>query len=232
MMKRYPIFRFENGNIIRLEDYVVEENLLNIFVNDEFVDSIFYSNGEEFLLSLGFLFVNGIIMHKGDIKGFKYVGNEFSKNYYFEVEKNSSSFFDDGKPISIDSNRLFSLMKELLSYSKVFAITGGTHIVGIANGEGVMSYFEDISRLSATLKNVGFIIDREIKEKVILLTSGRINFNIVEIAKQAHIPLIVSQSAVSTLAINEAKDNDIALIGFLRGNRFNIYTSSSQILLK
>jgi len=230
-MKKFLIRRFENGEFHEFEDYVVSEQVLNIFVDDEFIESIFFSNGDEYYLSLGILFVRNIINTKKDIIDIELKENEFSKNLYVKVKKDSKKVTFK-KLQNVKEESLFTLMKTLLSYSKTFALTGGTHIVGISDGSNLISYFEDISRLSSALKNIGFLIDNEIYQESILLTSGRINYNIVDIAKSSSIKLIVSQSAVSDLAVEHAENNGITIVGFLRGNRFNIYTDRDKILIK
>ncbi|PMP82045.1 MAG: sulfurtransferase FdhD, partial [Caldisericum exile] len=85
------------------------------------------------------------------------------------------------------------------------------------------------SRLSAVLKVVGFLVDNEMRDETLLFTSGRINYNIVQIASKINSKIIVSQSAVSTLAIKSGDSLNITLVGFLRGNRFNIYSHPERI---
>lgn len=229
-MKILRILRFENGKINQLDDILVEEKILNVYVNGEHLQSLFYSNGNEYFLSLGVLLNASLIKSKEEIKGFSHKENDFSTNYYFEIEQ-VKDFEVSGfeKVDTVSGNQLFSLMKETLSYSETFAKTGGTHIVSVAGKDGILAHYEDISRLSAILKCAGYIVDQEVKSETIVFTSGRINYSLVEVANRMNSKIIVSQSAVSTLAVKLGEDLGITLIGFMRGNRFNIYTHPERI---
>jgi FdhD protein len=72
-------------------------------------------------------------------------------------------------------------------------------------------------------------VDQGIKRETIVFTSGRINYSLVEVANKMNSKIIVSQSAVSTLAVKLGEDLEITLVGFMRGNRFNIYTHPERI---
>ncbi|BAL81316.1 FdhD/NarQ family protein [Caldisericum exile] len=232
-MKKLPILRFENGKVHKVDDLVVEERILNVYANNHFVQSIFYSNGNEFYLGIGVLFYNDVISSKSEIINYSKKENDFSTNLYFEIDskrKETLNGSEYGKISPVKGDVFFKLMKEMLTHSDTFQVTGGTHIVAVATVERLLTYFEDISRLSAVLKIVGFLVENEIYKETILFTSGRINYNIVQIASKVNSKIIVSQSAVSSLAIKSADSLGITLVGFLRGNRFNIYTHPERIL--
>jgi len=229
-MKILRILRCENGKINPTDDALVEEKVLNVYVNGEHIQSLFYSNGNEYFLGLGVLLNTSLIKSIKEVRGFSHKENEFSTNYYFEIENVKDSENSECEKINaVSQGKLFSLMKETLSYSETFAKTGGTHIVSVGDINGILAHYEDISRLSSMLKCAGYIVDQGIKRETIVFTSGRINYTLVEVANKMNSKIIVSQSAVSTLAVKLGEDLGITLVGFMRGNRFNIYTHPERI---
>lgn len=227
-MKKVELFRYEKGKKILLEDIVVSEKIMNIFINHEFIESLIYSNGSEKELCIGFLFIEGFINSIRDIKESHLEESPFSSNFYVRIEK--SDYFESFERKPVAGDKLFTYMKELLSKSEIFSKTGGTHISGCANKDsGLITYFEDISRKSTIYKCSGSLLSCN-KKAQILLTSGRIFEYTVKFARRMNVSFVVSQSAPTDKAIHEAQANEITLVGFLRGNRFNIYSHPDFII--
>jgi len=63
----------------------------------------------------------------------------------------------------------------------------------------------------------------------LLMVSGRASFEIVQKALAARIPIVCAVSAPSSLAVAFARDSGQTLIGFLRGDSFNVYSHPKQI---
>ena len=63
----------------------------------------------------------------------------------------------------------------------------------------------------------------------ILLVSGRSSFEIIQKALAARVPVIAAVSAPSSLAVDFAKESGQTLVGFLRGERMNVYANEQRI---
>lgn len=107
-----------------------------------------------------------------------------------------------------------------------FAATGGLHGAALVGVDGRFEVArEDIGRHNAVDKVLGWRLleDRVPVDDRLLLVSSRIGFEIVQKARAAQVSAVVAMGAASTLAVDLAVDAGIALVGFLRPDRFVRY---------
>ncbi len=128
-----------------------------------------------------------------------------------------------------------SLPDRLRDAQGLFDSTGGLHAAGLFDSSGnLLALREDVGRHNAVDKVIGwaFLEDRLPLSATILMISGRGSFEIVQKAVAAGIPIVCAVSAPSSLAVDLARRFDQTLIGFLRGERFNIYSVANRIELE
>jgi FdhD protein len=118
---------------------------------------------------------------------------------------------------------------------RAFDETGGLHAAGLfaPNGE-LIAIREDVGRHNALDKLVGSQVlagALPLGERI-LMVSGRVSFEIVQKAAVAGIPIVAAVSAPSDLAIETAERLGVTLIGFLRGDGFNVYAHDARIDLR
>ncbi len=134
----------------------------------------------------------------------------------------------------VTADVLRSLPETLRRSQTSFGETGGLHAAGVFDLSGTLLLArEDIGRHNAVDKVVGrlFRDGRLPLSSTVLLVSGRASFEIVQKAVAAGIPVVAAVSAPSSLAIDLARDARVALVGFLRGGGFNLYSEEARLAM-
>lgn len=131
----------------------------------------------------------------------------------------------------VDPELVCQLPERLRQEQQVFGRTGGLHAAGLFDANGnLLVLREDIGRHNAVDKVVGWALlqGRLPLSDCLLLVSGRGGFEIVQKTLAAGIPVLASVSAPSSLAVRLARELNLTLIGFVRGQRFVVYSSPSR----
>lgn len=127
---------------------------------------------------------------------------------------------------------LLALPTRLREGQAVFGATGGLHAAGLFTHEGTLvALREDTGRHNALDKLVGSRLlagELPLNDRV-LLVSGRASFELVQKAAVAGIPLLAAISAPSDLAVEAAERLGVTLVGFLRGDGFNVYSRPERV---
>jgi len=127
---------------------------------------------------------------------------------------------------------LIALPDRLRAAQAVFDETGSLHAAGLFLADGTLTdTAEDVGRHNAVDKVIGRMLIREALplSRHLLFVSGRTSFEIVQKAMLAGIPVVASVSAPSSLAIELAHESGLTLVGFVRGDGFNIYTHPMRV---
>ena len=131
-----------------------------------------------------------------------------------------------------DPALLPGLVEKLRSGQGVFDRTGGLHAAGLFDAAGqVIALREDVGRHNAVDKVVGSLLldGRLPASSMQLVVSGRAGYEIVQKSIGAGIPLLAAVGAPSSLAVAMAREFDQTLVGFLRGERFNVYSAPDRL---
>jgi FdhD protein len=127
---------------------------------------------------------------------------------------------------------LLALPARLREAQAVFEATGGLHAAGLFDADGrVIAVREDIGRHNALDKLIGsqLLSGALPLHGRIILVSGRAGFELVQKAAVAGAPILAAVSAPSDLAVEAAEQLGVTLVGFLRGDGFNVYARPDRV---
>ena len=247
------IKRYKSGISEIIQDIVIVEKLLHIYVNGKHFAALLYTPGDEENLVVGFLFCQGIIAEIGDVKQMEFrdenlvmvlIGKEASLKYgeimavtagcgggsirVSLLEKENITPVESSYTVAHE--RISENMKSFNGESALFKETGGVHSCALYFEEKRLILKEDIGRHNAFDKVIGEALQSRIKfENKLMYTTGRVSSDIMIKAIRGGIPVLASHSAPTNNAIKLAVVANIALIGFVRGNRMNVYSGFERV---
>ncbi len=246
-VKSLGIKRYKKDQILEVEDQVVREEILSIYINETHRVSMNYSPGDEMNLAVGHLVSQGVLKSRQDLLSLEMPSSQIVKmtlkpHVMKQIEGRMalSSGCGGGRArmclyekenitpikesVKVDRDRITGYMKDFMNRSELFQKTGGVHSCGLYDAQGLVVMKEDIGRHNAADKVIGACFLNGVPMNAhMLLTSGRVSSDIMAKAISAGIPMVVSHSAPTDMAIQMAQWANLTLVGFVRGERMNLY---------
>ena len=127
---------------------------------------------------------------------------------------------------------LIAMPDALRDRQQTFEQTGGLHAAAAFDSQGeILMVYEDVGRHNAVDKVVGALFTQGLlpASELGLIVSGRASFELMQKTLVAGFPLLAAVSAPSSLAVQLAREYNVTLVGFLRGDTFNIYSAGDRI---
>jgi FdhD protein len=134
--------------------------------------------------------------------------------------------------LTVSPALLAGLPARLREAQGLFATTGGIHAAALFDEAGeLLAVREDVGRHNALDKLIGWTLGEGLLplHRHIVLVSGRSSYEILQKCLVAGVPVVCAVSAPSSLAVELAERFEITLIGFLRGDRFNVYSGAGRV---
>jgi len=134
----------------------------------------------------------------------------------------------------INKNIIIQSPDILRNNQSEFSKTGGIHASGLFDRNGTLiSIREDVGRHNALDKLIGNILkSNQLDPTTQFITcSGRLNFELVQKVLMTNIGIMIGVGAPTSLAIDLANKFDMTLIGFVKGDSFNIYTNNQKVTI-
>lgn len=204
----------------------------------------------------GYLYSEGLIESVDEVKDVQYsknsgsihvsLNNQFDPEQMFSKKKHYTAgcgrgvtFFSmtDVKNFKkINSREKFKLSyllkkrSEFAQNSPLYLETGGMHGACIVHEDGRIEVREDIGRHNAVDKIIGHALRKRLQpERLVLLTTGRISYEMLSKAAKFGFAVIGSRTAATKQAVQLARFLNIEVVGYLRGKMANVYTSAGRI---
>ncbi|MFO0550914.1 MAG: formate dehydrogenase accessory sulfurtransferase FdhD [Polyangiaceae bacterium] len=134
----------------------------------------------------------------------------------------------------VDVELLYEMPTRLRQQQSTFERTGGLHAAALFDDAGrLLVLREDVGRHNAVDKVIGWAArEGASAERLVLLVSGRISYEIVQKAAAFGVPIVAGISAPTSLAIEAAAALDVTVAGFLRGKTVNVYSAPRRIVCR
>ena len=133
---------------------------------------------------------------------------------------------------AVTAATITALPAAMEAHQRVFTATGGLHAAALLDAGGsLLALREDVGRHNAVDKVLGWaaLTPNPAAGRAVLLVSGRSSFEIVQKCVVGRVPILCAVSAPSSLAVDLARRFDLTLIGFLRGETFNVYAGEGRV---
>ena len=255
LTERRRITRDDAGVVVERPDVLAVEEPLEIRVNGSAVAVTMRTPGHDIELALGFLTTEGITSPDARMTATTCADNVVdvhidalvrgvSRNFYMtsacgtcgkasiDAVRTTSTYDVSVDATNVERSTLVSLPAKLRDAQRVFDRTGGLHAAGLFTSAGeLLCLREDVGRHNAVDKVIGWAVSQKLLPLTgkVLQVSGRASFELVQKAVMAGIPVLAAVSAPSSLAVQLADETGLTLVGFLRGDSFNVYTRRNRI---
>ncbi|WP_343840246.1 formate dehydrogenase accessory sulfurtransferase FdhD [Salinibacillus aidingensis] len=256
-INHWNIIEYDGEALSEKDEMIATELPVTVVVNGVEFATMVCSPEDLHDLVVGFLASEGLILFYEDIKsidmdedaGFIYVdlhkplpedteshSKRFigsccgkSRQFYFKNDVKTAKTVLSRMMITVDQS--LSLMKELQEHSEYFHLTGGVHNAALCTLDEMLTIRTDIGRHNALDKIYGHVIKNKIRlsDKLIVF-SGRISSEVLLKISKIGVGILISKSAPTDLALRLANDLQITTIGFVRGNKLNVYTHPERLL--
>lgn len=129
---------------------------------------------------------------------------------------------------SLTKHEIFLLTAYFQEKAFLYKHTGITQSAAFASSKTLLCFAEDLYTLSAVYKAMGQSLQGKISREI-LIVSGRIDEQLINIAIQAGTQIVISRTGVTDKAFDLANTHNMTIVGFARGMRFNLYTHTGRI---
>ena len=237
---------YKNGKITDVTENVVKDSTITLTINDKIKRSLSAIEDSLKEFAVGYLFNENMVKTLEDIEKIEINENQINVKINDTLLKTKEtvlcsdsaggwrSKINNIEPVTsnfqVKSDELIERIEELKNNAQIWQATGGTHVAGIVYKDNFIVK-EDVSRHVAVDKVIGYGIlhDYDLSNCYVIY-SGRMPADMVIKIVRAGIPVLASNAAPAYSGCETAKKGNVTLVGFLRGQRFNVYNNKNRII--
>lgn len=237
---------YKNGKITDVTENVVKDSTITLTINDKIKRSLSAIEDSLKEFAVGYLFNENMVKTLEDIEKIEINENQINVEINDTLLKTKEtvlcsdsaggwrSKINNIEPVTsnfqVKSDELIERIEELKNNAQIWQATGGTHVAGIVYKDNFIVK-EDVSRHVAVDKVIGYGIlhDYDLSNCYVIY-SGRMPADMVIKIVRAGIPVLASNAAPAYSGCETAKKGNVTLVGFLRGQRFNVYNNKNRII--
>jgi FdhD protein len=252
--RQHVVVHYDKGSLTSVEQQVVQEYPLRLEVNGRELAILIASPHQLNFLVAGFLRLQGFIKGLDDIQSLG-VCSEFGAarvRIRGEIPERLTptltsgcgtgisfqlpaapmqSVCSESAPVRFAPEQIFTLMQELAQRAENYRAHGGIHSAAVGDGQQLLLYSEDLGRHNTLDRLAGEALFKKIDlHGTLLVTSGRVSTEMVAKAAQLGIVMIASRTSPTDMAVKIAEQAGVALIGYVRGHTFDVYSHAHLLL--
>lgn len=237
---------YKNGKGNEVKENVVKDETITLTINGDISRSLSAIEDSLKEFTVGYLFNENMVNSLDSIHKIEVEGNQI----YAEIDDillktNETVLCSDSaggwrskikhvNPVESDFQvnveELINRIEELKDNAAIWQATGGTHVAGIVY-DGKFVVKEDVSRHVAVDKVIGYgLLNGFDLSRSYVIYSGRMPADMVIKMTRAGVPILASNAAPANSGYEIAKKGNITLVGFLRGQRCNIYNNQNRVI--
>ena len=245
-IERINAINYNNNTYKNTEEKVVKDETITLTINNEMSRSLSAIEDSLKEFAVGYLFNENMVKSLDDIKKINITNTEINVEIDDSLLKtNQTVLCSDSSggwrskikniPIvesdfQVKVSELINRIEELKNKAEIWQNTGGTHVAGIVYKDQFIVK-EDVSRHVAVDKVIGYgILNNFDLSQSYVIYSGRMPADMVIKMTRVGIPILASNAAPANSGYRIAKKGNITLVGFLRGQRCNIYNNQNRII--
>ncbi|MGA9351186.1 MAG: formate dehydrogenase accessory sulfurtransferase FdhD [Anaerolineae bacterium] len=244
--------RYTANGMTIMEKKVVREAPVTVYVNGRELVTFLCTPQNLRYLALGFLYLEGLIGSLDEVALLRVCDEEemIEVRLTHDVELPTRRVLTSGcgggttfadltmqtskvdSTLKVTPSQILGLMRRLYREAELYRTTGGVHTSALSDDQQLLVVASDVGRHNTLDKIQGQCLLEGIDTRDrILLTTGRLSAEMLNKAAKMQVPILVSRTSPTDLAVEMSKAWGITLIGYARGEQIHVYSGEERVKL-